>query len=150
MPKFTTAFNGFAGFVKESDMEKLKEIPGVKNVYISQEYERPRTDMNSSGGMVKAGETWDIGYKGEGMVVAVIDTGIDPSHRDMVLSETTIPKLDEEKVNSIKNGEETSVKVLPSRSVIIGKKAYDIDYLNKNVNAQKELVEELKIKNPYM
>ena len=100
MPKFTTAFNGFSGFVEKGKIEKLKEIPGVKNVYISQEYDRPKPDMNNSGGMVKAGETWDLGYKGEGTVVAIIDTGIDPAHKDMVLSDETKPKLTKEAVNS--------------------------------------------------
>ncbi|QAT60632.1 hypothetical protein EQM13_03095 [Acidilutibacter cellobiosedens] len=101
MPRFTTAFNGFAGFVKESDIKSIKETPGVKNVYISQEYERPQPDMNNSGGMVKAGETWDLGYKGEGTVIAIIDTGVDPRHHDMVLSDETTPKLDEGTVEGL-------------------------------------------------
>ena len=49
--------------------------------------------METSNDMIGALPTWDLGYKGEGTVVAIIDTGIDPSHRDMVLSEGTVPKL---------------------------------------------------------
>lgn len=92
---FSTVFNGFSGEAKYEDIEKIERVPGVKKVYISQEYERPsiKPDMNSSNEMVRSLDTWELGYKGEGMVVAIIDTGIDPTHKDMVLSEGTTPKL---------------------------------------------------------
>ncbi|SHH48007.1 S8 family serine peptidase [Sporanaerobacter acetigenes] len=103
LPRFTTAFNGFAGFVEYEDIEKIEELPRVEKVYISNEYERPVLEMSSSTGMVKAVPTWELGYKGEGTVIAIIDTGVDPRHKDMVLSEETEPKLTKEDVaNKIK------------------------------------------------
>lgn len=103
LPRFTTAFNGFAGFVEYEDIEKIEELPRVEKVYISNEYERPVPEMSSSTGMVKAVPTWELGYKGEGTVIAIIDTGVDPRHKDMVLSEETEPKLTKEDVaNKIK------------------------------------------------
>ncbi len=69
-------------------------------MYIANEYERPdiRLDMNTSNDMIGSIPTWDMGYRGEGTVIAIIDTGIDPSHRDMVLSGDTNPKLTKELV----------------------------------------------------
>ena len=92
---FNTTFNGFSGMVKFGDIAIIEKLPGVNKVYISNEYERPeiKPDMDTSNDMIGSLPTWDLGYKGEGTVVAIIDTGIDPSHRDMVLSEGTVPKL---------------------------------------------------------
>lgn len=95
---FNTVFNGFSGKVKFSEIPLIERIPEVKKVYIANEYERPiaEPNMNTSNDMIGSKPTWDIkGYKGEGMLVAVIDTGIDPNHKDMVLSEGTTPKLTE-------------------------------------------------------
>ena len=38
---FSVAFNGFSGIVKYEDIAEIENIPGVKKVYISQEYYRP-------------------------------------------------------------------------------------------------------------
>lgn len=106
---FTTVLNGFSGEVKYSDIKDLENLDGVKNVHIAHEYARPEVDksvkpnMIYSKDMVHAKETWqDYGYKGEGTVVAVIDTGIDPTHKDMVLSPETKVDLTPSKVNSLK------------------------------------------------
>lgn len=100
---FNTVFNGFSGKVKFEDIKLIERISGVKKVYIANEYERPiaEPNMNSSNDMIGSGSTWDIGYEGQGMVIAIIDTGIDPNHKDMVLSEETTPKLTKESVNAI-------------------------------------------------
>ncbi|MDR7857505.1 S8 family serine peptidase [Tissierella sp.] len=92
---FNTAFNGFSGKVKFEDIKVIESLPQVNKVYISNEYNRPeiKPDMDTSHDMIGSLPTWDLGYKGEGTVVAIIDTGIDPSHRDMVLSEETLPRL---------------------------------------------------------
>lgn len=106
---FTTVINGFSGEVKFGDIEDIKQLEGVKSVHIAHEYARPtvdkgaKPDMLYSKDMVNAKETWqDYGFKGEGTVVAVIDTGIDPSHKDMVLSPETKVDLTSSKVESAK------------------------------------------------
>ncbi|WP_352418802.1 S8 family serine peptidase [Proteiniborus sp.] len=100
---FKTAFNGFSGKVKHEDIKVIERLPSVKKVYISNEYERPeiKPDMETSNDMIGSIPTWNTGYEGEGRVIAIIDTGIDPSHRDMVLSEETNPRLTEEIVEDM-------------------------------------------------
>jgi lactocepin len=102
---FTTAFNGFSGEVAYGDIERIESLPNVKNVYLANEYERPVTEpnMTTSHEFIQSYQAWYDGkYKGEGMVVAIIDSGNDSSHRDMVLSPTTTPDLTEAKVNNLK------------------------------------------------
>ncbi|MGM9988130.1 MAG: S8 family serine peptidase [Bacillaceae bacterium] len=99
---FSTAFTGFSGIVKYKDIAKIKKTNGVKDVYIANEYERPEPNMTTSHSYIQSIQTWaDGGYKGEGMVVSVIDTGIDPSHKDFVLSPETKEKLTKGSVNKV-------------------------------------------------
>lgn len=101
---FTTVVNGFSGEVPFKSIEVIENLPSVEGVHISHEYERPteEPEMLYSKELVKAQQTWqDYGYKGEGMTVAVIDTGIDPSHRDMILSDETDPELSKEEVQNL-------------------------------------------------
>jgi lactocepin len=104
LESFTTVVNGFSGEVPFKSVEVIENLPSVEGVHITHKYERPteEPEMLYSKELVKAQQTWqDYGYKGGGMTVAVIDTGIDPSHRDMVLSEETEPELTETEVQSL-------------------------------------------------
>lgn len=86
---FTAVFNGFSAEVDAKDVPGIASIPGVKAVHESTEYNRPvaQPEMTHSKELVQAQLAWEkYNFKGEGMVVGVIDTGIDPSHRDMVLT----------------------------------------------------------------
>ena len=60
--------------------------------------------MSSAGTVVYANETvtlYDNGYRGEGMVIAVIDSEFDVYHEMFALSESTVPKLTEEDIQRI-------------------------------------------------
>ncbi|WML59025.1 S8 family serine peptidase [Neobacillus sp. PS2-9] len=101
---FSTAFNGFSGEMTFGDMAKLEAVQGVKHVYLAHEYKRPldEPNMKNSKSYIQTSSTWaDAGLKGEGMVVSVIDTGIDPSHKDFKLTDKSKEGLTKTQVNNI-------------------------------------------------
>lgn len=93
--KFTNVVNGFSGTTTFENAKKIEKLPGVKRVTIANEYERPIPQMGTSKDMINAIETWNLDYKGEGMVAAIIDTGIDPNHKDMRLTNPENARLKE-------------------------------------------------------
>ncbi|MGG1678707.1 S8 family serine peptidase [Neobacillus sp. NRS-1170] len=102
--KFSTAFNGFSGEMAYGDLAKIESVSGVKGVYLANEYKKPEMEPNlkTSHNFVQSRTTWqDAGFKGEGMVVAVIDTGVDPSHRDFKLTDTSKEGLTKTAVDKI-------------------------------------------------
>jgi lactocepin len=101
--EFDAVVNGFSGKVKYADIEKIKEVDGVKEVYIATVYHIPNEeiDMKYSKELVQAQQAWrDFGYDGEGMVVGIIDSGTDPSHKDFVLTDSSKAELSQDEVNS--------------------------------------------------
>lgn len=93
---FTTVFNGFSLEVKAGDVKKIAKLQGVKAVYESQEYKRPEVEpeMITSKELVQAQLAWDkYSYRGEGAVVAVIDSGIDPNHKDFQLTDDSTGEI---------------------------------------------------------
>ncbi|WP_223592232.1 S8 family serine peptidase [Neobacillus bataviensis] len=102
--KYSTAFNGFSGEMSYGDIAKVESVSGVKAVYLANEYKKPEMEPNlkTSHNFVQSRTTWqDAGFKGEGMVVAVIDTGVDPSHRDFKLTDTSKEGLTKTAVDKI-------------------------------------------------
>ncbi len=93
--KFTydTVLNGFAGTVQADDLEKLLTISGVKYVepdttmYALEGLEKvePGADaqMDTSIPFLGIDKLWAEGYEGQGIKVAVLDTGIDATHPDL-------------------------------------------------------------------
>ena len=83
--------NGFSTKVRVVDIPKLKQIAGVKTVTLAKVYYPTDAKANS---MANVQAVWsNYKYKGEGTVVSVIDTGIDPTHKDMRLSDDKDVKL---------------------------------------------------------
>ncbi|MBI0033065.1 S8 family serine peptidase [Lactobacillus sp. M0396] len=88
--------NGFATKAKVKDIQKLRAIPGVKSVTLAKVY---YANDSSADDMANVSAVWNnYKYKGEGTVVSIIDTGIDPNHKDLRLSDESKAKLTREKV----------------------------------------------------
>lgn len=98
---FSNIANGFSATVSYSDAKKIESLPEVEKVSIANIYNRPEPNTGTSKDMVKAIETWNLGYNGEGTVISIIDTGIDYDHKDMRLTDVTKAKLSQQSVNSI-------------------------------------------------
>lgn len=83
-----------------ADMEVLRKKPNIKGVFIDKEVkllEKTDSLIDIEAGVQAQGEDWGIehtnvkeawkeGYTGKGVKVAVIDTGIDSSHDDLIVS----------------------------------------------------------------
>ncbi len=97
---YDTVLNGIAFSLQEQDIRKVEDTEGVKRVYVAQEYERPL--LRSSKDIVGALYAWDtLGYKGEGTVVAVIDSGIHTEHRALRLDDESLAKLQRPEVEAL-------------------------------------------------
>lgn len=124
----TTVVNGVSGEIEYGKIDELESLPNVESVNLVNEYERPKEKPNmlSSKSMVQAIQTWKDGYDGKGMVVGVIDTGIDPTHPDMTLNEDPKRKLTKEKTDAI-----ISANSLPGQYFTL-KVPYGYNYSDKN------------------
>lgn len=97
---YDTIFNGVALSADEAEIEKIEALPGVKSVYVSQEFQRPY--LKSSNSIIGSGYAWNtLGYKGEGSVIAVIDSGIDYRHKALRLDEAVQPMYSKEDIEKI-------------------------------------------------
>ncbi|PEL06029.1 S8 family serine peptidase [Bacillus sp. AFS017336] len=83
--RFYEGFNGFSMDTEFKNVKDLQAMPGVTNVHIARTYEQT---MKTSKELVQAQSVWEkYGYEGEGLVVGVVDSGIDYTHKDMTLTE---------------------------------------------------------------
>lgn len=103
---YTNTINGFSAIVKRGDIPKIKALKEVKSIYADESYKAPESKMEpklmSSTDMIGATNVWNVkGYKGEGTVVAVIDTGVDVYHEYMVVDVDTEVELTKESIATV-------------------------------------------------
>ncbi len=80
-------FNGFSIEMKRSQIREVEGIDGVKSVSQVTVYEQ---DMASAVDMTSAFDMWQQengGYTGEGIVIAIVDSGVNYTHPDMQFPE---------------------------------------------------------------
>lgn len=82
--EYTTVFNGLSVEADYEDLEAIQDMPGVKDAYVSQVYQliEPvnETKLADSVPAIGGDISQKTGYTGKGMVVAILDTGLDTSH----------------------------------------------------------------------
>lgn len=82
--EYTTVFNGLSVEADYADLETIQDLPGVKDAYVSQVYQliEPvnETKLADSVPAIGGDIVKNTGYTGKGMVVAILDTGLDTSH----------------------------------------------------------------------
>ncbi|MDK8191997.1 S8 family serine peptidase [Paenibacillus sp. UMB7766-LJ446] len=89
LENYAYALNGVAIELKGNQLGQLLRIPGVVSVYPDLEITvAPETDevnpyMKDTAPFIGAPEVWNLGYKGKGVKVGVIDTGIDYEHPNL-------------------------------------------------------------------
>ncbi|WP_017413295.1 S8 family serine peptidase [Clostridium tunisiense] len=126
---FGNLVNGFSIEVRRGELEKIKNLPGVKNVTEVKKY---YVDMNSAKELTQAENVWkDYGYQGEGMLISIIDTGIDHTHKDMRLDQDG-----KDKVKLSKSAVEEKIKTLGKGTYLSEKVPFGYNYADKNNTAK--------------
>lgn len=78
---YTLLANGFSLACPYGLVDDIRAVDGVRSVELCQTYSLPtESQMNSGNEMIGSGEAWSLGLDGTGMVVAVVDTGLDTDH----------------------------------------------------------------------
>lgn len=78
---YTLLANGFSLACPYGLVDDIRAVDGVRSVELCQTYSLPtEPQMNSGNEMIGSREAWSLGLDGTGMVVAVVDTGLDTDH----------------------------------------------------------------------
>ncbi|MCH1922361.1 S8 family serine peptidase, partial [Shewanella sp. A3A] len=82
--QFTNAVNGFSIAMTQDEAQRVAQLPNVASVRLSKNYE-----LQSDAGpqLIQANKIWtgestpdSVPYKGEGIIVGIVDTGINSDH----------------------------------------------------------------------
>ena len=93
--QYTWLLNGVATEVPYGIIDEIRQIDGVKEVILQPVYNVAENSVTpytmSDGEMIGRDDTWKGGYTGKGIVISVIDTGIDDDHQNFAaLSESQL------------------------------------------------------------
>ena len=94
---YTWLLNAVSAEVPYGAISDIEAVDGVKQVLLQRSYEVCEDEVtasdvltNNDGVMIGREPTWNAGYTGEGMVIAVIDTGIDKDHQNFQALDASI------------------------------------------------------------
>lgn len=88
--------NSFSIDAKRSELKKISKIDGVDKVYEATMYETCMETAIDEGNVTAQLEAEQYGYTGEGVVIAIVDTGVNYQHQDMKLDEGVKTKYTKE------------------------------------------------------
>lgn len=79
--KYKHVFNGVSVELSSETKDAIKQLAYVEDIYPDVEV---KIDLNESVGLIGADRIWsDYGLTGKGIVVSIVDTGIDYTHPDL-------------------------------------------------------------------
>ena len=83
-------FNGISARVPADHIEKIAQLPEIRQIRMERVFTLQVTDTVGNGipewniEAVRAPELWAMGFTGQGVVVANMDSGVDVSHPDLI------------------------------------------------------------------
>ena len=83
MEQWTVLFNGMAVRAPYGTLDTIRSLKGVKSAHVQHVYSQPASPATNAGvagysyDMVHLQEVWNKGYTGKGMLVTVVDSGLD-------------------------------------------------------------------------
>ena len=84
--QYTWLLNGIATTVPYGSIDEIEAVDGVKDVLLEMVYEACDATVDpytvADGVMIGRDDTWASGYTGEGIKIAIIDTGLDTDHQN--------------------------------------------------------------------
>lgn len=102
---FSAGFTGFSTEVTPAVARRLSQLEGVRQVTEQNISERPdvKPAMNHSGELIGWVDNIrkDFPFKGENVVVSVLDTGFDPDHKDFVLGDDIEKRYDKKTMDAV-------------------------------------------------
>lgn len=133
---YTTVENGFAAVVPYGKLEEIRQLPGVAAAYAAPVFkvapDMPTT-MTELGGLENTS-----GYQGEGMVIAIVDSGLEIGHPLFTQAPTTpaLAKKDIENVLASKNlkAEEKKSGITASQVYKTAKVPFAFDYADNDLD----------------
>ena len=106
--EYDTLLNGFALETTYKDAKKIQAMNFVDSVEVSVAYKKPETTTNAvetkkeevndfskaldSYNLINIQPLWDKGFRGQGRVIAVLDSGLDPNHPVLRLTDNSQSK----------------------------------------------------------
>lgn len=133
---YTTVENGFAAVLPYGKLEEIRQLPGVAAAYAAPVFkvapDMPTT-MTELGGLENTS-----GYQGEGMVIAIVDSGLEISHPLFTQAPTTpaLMKKDIENILASKNlkAEEKKSGITASQVYKTAKVPFAFDYADNDLD----------------
>lgn len=133
---YTTVENGFAAVVPYGKLEEIRQLPGVAAAYAAPVFkvapDMPTT-MTELGGLENTS-----GYQGEGMVIAIVDSGLEISHPLFTQAPTTpaLTQTDIENVLARKSlkAEEKKPGITASQVYKTAKVPFAFDYADNDLD----------------
>ena len=135
---YTKALNGMAMTVPYGILAQIRELDNVKSAYVCSEYLAPESaksngefapNMYATSESFGSALTWhNLGYTGQGMTVAVLDTGLDIDHPSFVDAPAN-PRMTLEDIEAVLT--ELNAYILFNETSAIPLEAEDLYYNEK-------------------
>ena len=139
--QFTYLSNAISANVPFGALAEIAELPGVKTVFLMPVYDKCDTiNTATAGDMIGVPSVWeDLGYTGEGMKIAIVDTGLDLDHpsfaADPALNEGSLTVADIEKVFAKLNASELYPAASAEDLYQSAKVPFAFNYVDENLRA---------------